>query len=256
MLAAAMILAGCIVPLPVPVPVQVPQGIGPEVTIEGNSPPALMASAPNMTTIGETAAPTVSETPVETPVPVLTPVFPNPLPMKKAYFYADNQGFHSLSVSIVSTQMRTSFYYTPGGNGNPLTKVDAIPGYKFLMVGVNFYMTGILKEGKSSIFMTPLANSFTLLKDGATYNVLNASDIPDMTDYYIHDVGSMYRDQFIDKNDDGSGVLIYVVPQSTSPSGAYVTFCPKNLDSWQSDGYYRSPDDWDCGRDVVVWILT
>ncbi len=147
--------------------------------------------------------------------------------------------------------MRTTFYYTPGGNGNPMTEVEAIPDHKFLMVGVNFYMTGILKEGKSSIFMTPLANSFSLLKDGAAYSVLNASDIPDMTDYYIHDVGSMYRDRFIDKDDAGSGVLIYVVPLSFSPSGAYVTFCPKNLESWEWSGYYRSPDDWDCGKNPV-----
>jgi hypothetical protein len=188
-----------------------------------------------------------------TPTPAPTPVFEDALTKGTPYAYADNQDFHAISVSVGNCQMRTGFYYTPEGSGSKLTRVEAIPGHKFLMVGVDFYMTGIRKEGKSSTFMTPLATSFQLVKGGDSYGVLNASDITGMTDYYIRDVGSMYRDLFINKDDDGSGVIIFVVPQSFDPAGAYVTFCPRNPES--TPAYYRSPDDWDCEDDLVVWKL-
>jgi hypothetical protein len=190
-----------------------------------------------------------------TPVPASIPIFRNPLPRGTAYAYPDNMDFHTVSVNIDNCEMRTRFYFTPGSSGSQLTPVEAIPGMKFLMVGVDFYMTGIRKEGKSALFMTPLATSFQLVKGSDSYKVLNASEITGMTDYYIRDVGSMYRDRFISKDDDGSGVLIFVVPQSFDPAGAYVTFCPRNLESWASMGYYRSPDDWDCGKNLVVWQL-
>ena len=248
----AVILAGCIVPLPVPVPVQVePQGIQPPGTIEQDSQPGLVASTPAPTTIQETIVTTVPET----PVPVSTPAFRNPLPRGTAYTYTDNLNFHVLSVSVGSTQMRSGFYYAPQDAGSQPIRKEAAEGEKFLMVGVDFYMTGIRKEGKSSQFMTPLASSFQLVHDGISYGVLNASDIPGMADYYIRDVGSMYRDRFIDKDNDGSGILIFEVPQSVDTSDAYITFCPMNLDSWAFSNYYRSPDNWDCEKNLVVWIL-
>lgn len=252
-----MILAGCIVPLPVPVPVQVePQGIGvqPQVTLGQDSQPSLMESLPD-TTIQETVTTVPATPPPETPSPVPTLVFRNPLPRGTAYAYADNLNFHALSVSVRSTQMRSGFYYTSGDTGSQPIHVEAAEGEKFFMVGIDFYMTGIRKEGKSSQFMTPLASSFQLVHDGISYGVLNASDMPGMADYYIRDVGSMYRDQFISKDDDGSGILIYEVPQSVDTVDAYVTFCPTNLDSWALYNYYRSPDDWDCEKDLVVWTL-
>jgi hypothetical protein len=187
--------------------------------------------------------------------PVLPPAGIHALPKGAAYDYADNDDFHALSVSVDSTQMRTGFYYTPGVSGSGLVRWEAAPGNKFLLVGVRFIMTGIRREGKSSFFMTPLACSFRVLKDGVPYSVLNASDIPDMIDFYIRDVGSMYRDRFIDKDNDGSGVLVFEVPGSFDPKGALVIFCPKNLDSWALEGLYRSPDDWDCTKNPVVWAL-
>jgi hypothetical protein len=247
-----VILAGCIVLLPVAVPAQVePQGNPPEATLEENSQPGLVVSTPGATTTEETS---ITMAP-ETPLPVSTPVFVNPLPRGEAYAYADNQNFHALSVAVRSIQMRSGFYYTPGDTGNQPIHEEAAEGEKFLMVGVDFYMTGIKKEGKSSQFMTPLASSFQLVHDGMSYGALNASDFPGMSDYYIRDVGSMYRDQFINKDDDGSGILIYEVPQSVDTADAYLTFCPTNLDSWALYNYYRSPDDWDCENKLIVWTL-
>jgi hypothetical protein len=247
-----VILTGCIVLLPVAVPVKVePQGVQPEVTIEQNSQPGLVASTPAATTIQETIVTTAPET----QPPVSTPAFRNPLPRGTAYAYTDNVNFHALSVSVGNTQMRSGFYYAPQDAGSQPIHMEAAEGEKFLMVGIDFYMTGIKKEGKSSQFMTPLASSFQLVHDGISYGVLNASDFPGMSDYYIRDVGSMYRDQFINKDDDGSGILIYEVPQSVDTSDAYITFCPTNLDSWALYNYYRSPDDWDCEKNLVVWTL-
>ena len=258
-LSLTMILAGCIVPLPVPVPVQVePQGIGiqPQVTFEQDSQPTLEVSLPTTTLIQEMIGATVPGTPPpETPSPVPTIVFRNALPRGTAYAYTDNENFHAVSVAVRSTQMRSGFYYASGETANQAIREEAAEGKKFLMVGVDFYMTGIKKEGKSSQFMTPLASSFQLVHDGISYGALNASDIPGMSDYYIRDVGSMYRDRFIDKDDNGSGILIYEVPQSVDTSDAYLTFCPTNLDSWALYNYYRSPDDWDCGKNLVVWTL-
>lgn len=248
----AITFSGCIVPLPVSPPLRVePQGSQPEITLEQNSQPGLTASTPTGTTVQETIVTTVAET----PVPVSTAAFRNPLPRGTAYTYTDNVNFHVVSVRVSTTQMRTGFYYTPQDAGGQLAHEEAAEGEKFLMVGIDFYMTGILKEGMSSQFMTPLASSFQLVHDGISYGVLNASDIPGMTDYYIRDFGSMYRDRFIDKDDDGSGILIFEVPQSVDTSDAYITFCPRNLASWAYSNYYRSPDTWDCGKNLVVWIL-
>lgn len=247
-LVSVIILGGCIVPVPVPVPVPMPTPIqsGQQALTGIVTPSETMPEAASTTTVP-------TETPI--PAPVLTPVFMNPLPRGTAYTFTDNMDFHTLSVKVGSCQVRTKFYFTPGTSITQLTPVEPIPGLKFLMVGVDFHMTGIRKEGKSSLFMTPLATSFQLVKGGDSYRVLNASEITGMTDYYIHDVGSIYRDRFIDKVNDGSGVLIFVVPQSFDPTGAFVTFCPRNLESWASSGYYRSPDNWDCERNLVVWQL-
>ena len=244
-------------PIPVPVPAQVePQGIGiqPEVTFEQDSQPEV--SLPSTTVAPEPVVATFTETlPPETPSPVPTIVFRNPFPRGTAYAYTDNENFHAISVAVQGTQMRTGFYYAPGDTGSQVIREEAAEGEKFLMVGVDFYMTGIKKEGKSSQFMTPIAGSFQLVHDGISYGALNASDFPGMSDYYIRDVGSMYRDRFITKDDDGSGILIYEVPLSVDTADAYVTFCPTNLDSWALYNYFRSPDEWDCAKNLVVWAL-
>jgi hypothetical protein len=258
LLIALVIFAGCLVPVPLQVPVQVQPQVVPTpdtgmLAFEPSftepatttTPPAVPEESPPIIA-GEQTVPATEE-------PTLSQVFSHALPAKTVYSYADNVDFHSLSVSVGNTQMRTGFYYNPGSAGSQSAHWEAAPGNKFLMVGVKFYMTGIRKEGKSSLFMTPLACSFELVKGGSSYGVLNASDIPDMDNFYIHDVGTMYRDRFIDKDNDGSGVLMFEVPQSFDITGAYVTFCPRNLASWT--GYYRSPDDWDCTGNPVVWRL-
>ena len=252
---AAMLLAGCLVPVPIPVPVQVPfSTITPEPTVMMASLPAVTITTPvPETTEPEPTTIPTTETPV--PLPTLPAAFAHPLAKGSSFFFTDNVDFHKLSVSISGTQMRTGFYYSPGTSTRPTAHLEAPVGYKYLMVGVDFYMTGINKEGKSSIFMTPIPVSFQLVHDGVFYGTLNASDIPGMEDYYIRDIGSMYRAQFINKDDDGSGILIYEVPQEVDTSDAYIAFCPVNLESWSWSGYFRSPDDWDCDNDEVVWAL-
>jgi hypothetical protein len=265
LLLSGMLLAGCIVPVPVPVPVPMPAPsetgqqdlwwmVTPTETLPESSPAALAIT--EMPT-PEPTIPTVTGTPVPvaTPSPAPVPVFGKVLPHDTAYAYGDNMDFHAVSVAVGGCQMRTGFYYAFKGYGNRLTRYEASPGNKFLIVEVDFQMTGLLQEGKSSLFMIPPASSFRLVKGAESYGVLNASDIEGMTDYYIRDVGSMYRDQFITKDDDGSGVLIFEVPLSFDPAGAYVTFCPQNPESWAYAGYFRSPDDWDCEKDLVVWQL-
>ena len=224
---------------------------GQESVTPAETPAETWATPPLPTETPATSAATPAGT--RTPTPAPTPSFEDALACGTPYAYADNRDFHALSVYVGECQMKTGFYYTPGGGGNPVARWEAAPGSKFLLVGVDFYMTGIRKEGKSSRFMTPLATSFELVKGTSSFGVLNATGIPDMTDYYIRDVGSMYRDRLITKDDEGSGVLIYEVPGSFNPNGSYITFCPRNLDSWT--GYYRSPDDWDCEKNLVIWQL-
>lgn len=245
-------------PVPVPVPVTMPTpGQTGEQSLTGMVTPSETVPEAGPLTIVPSESPIpamIAATETGTPVPVLTPVFRNPLPRGTPYIYADNMDFHTLSVIVGNCQMQTAFYFTPGGS-TKLTPVKAIPGLKFLIVGVDFHIIGIRKEGKSSFFMTPLATSFQLVKGGDSYSVLNVSEITGMTDYYIRDIGTIYRDRFIDKDNDGSGVLIFVVNQSFDPEGASITFCPRNLESWASSLYYRSPDDWDCERNLIVWQL-
>ncbi|HVN65050.1 MAG TPA: hypothetical protein VMT31_00355 [Methanomicrobiales archaeon] len=244
-LGAGMILAGCVILVPVPVRMPAPVPVTPPETTPEACPALLL----------QTGTPTPgSVTPTEagTPEPVATFSFANPLPRSTTFTYADNMDFHSLSVSVDGSQMTTGFSYSR--QGSP-ARYEASPGNKFLMIAVDFHMIGILQEGKSSTFMTPLATSFRLVKGGDSYGVLNASEIEGMTDYFIRNVGSMYRDRFITKDDGGSGVVIFEVPGSFDPAGAFVTFCPQNLGSWADSEYYRSPDNWNCERDLVVWQL-
>jgi hypothetical protein len=247
----AIALSGCImIPVSVPVPVA-PQGSQPGTTIEQNSQPGVTASPPAETTVPETGITTLPGT----PAPVPTVAFKTLLPMGTVYNYADNENFHSLSVRVSNVRMTTAFYYTSENNRGQPVQMETAEGEKFLLVGVDFYMTGILKEGKSSQFMTPLAGSFQIVHDGVSYGPLNISDMPGMTDYYIRDIGTLYRDRFIDKLDPGSGILIYEVPRSVGISDSIVAFCPKNLDSWAYSNYYRSPDNWDCEANLIGWTL-
>ncbi|HVP25409.1 MAG TPA: hypothetical protein VMS81_05450 [Methanomicrobiales archaeon] len=256
LLILGVVLSGCIVFVPLPVPVQAPAQATPAAVTPGEV--ALQVTPPFFETVTETPVETqvleTTTTPTPAPVPTVR-TFNSPLSREAVYSFTDNVDFHALSVGVSGTQMRTGIYYTSAKSGNPQLHLDASPGSKFLMVGVDFYMNGIRKEGKSSIFMTPLPSSFEVWEGADSYGVLNATDIPNMEGYYIRDVGSLYRDRFIDKDDDGSGVLIFEVPQSFNLSRAYLTFCPRNEDSWAFSGYYRSPDDWDCDKDLVVWHL-
>jgi hypothetical protein len=265
LLAAGIVVAGCLILVPVPLPVPSPapgqvstpvqagqQNSWWVVTPSGTMPQA-RATTPS---VAETPAPDLAASPsARTTVPTPSPVFAKVLARDAAYSYADNDDFHAVSVSVGGYKMLTGFYYTPGASGTQLTRREPAPGNKFLMDAVDFHMTGIRREGKSSQFMTPLASSFRLVKGGESYGVLNASDIEGMTDYYIRDVGSMYHDRFITKDDEGSGFLIFEVPLSFDPAGALVTFCPQNDPSWAASGYYRSPDNWDCQRNLIVWQL-
>jgi hypothetical protein len=243
LLVSGLILGGCIIPVPVPVKGPVPT---PTPTVQEET-------RWQVTPTGTPIPVVVTTATTVTPTPAPTPLFEDPLTKGTPYAFTDNRGFHTLSVYIGNCQMGSGFYYTPGEPGTPVARWEASSGHKFLMVGVDFYMTGIRKEGKSSTFLTPLATSFQLVKGGDSYGVLNASEIPRMTDYYLRDVGSMYRDRLITKDDEGSGILIFEVPQSFDPASAYVTFCPRNPES--TSAYYRSPDDWDCTGDLVVWKL-
>jgi len=253
LLLLAITLSGCImVPMPLPVPVM-PQGSQPGTTVEQNSGPGVpvFPTSTAETTVPETIGTTVPV--ASAPAPAI--VYKTLLPMGAVYNYADNMNFHSLSVKVSGIRVTSGFYYTSENNRGQLVQMEASGGEKFLMVGIDFYITGILKEGKSSVFMTPLPGSFQLVHDGITYGPLNESDMPGMTDYYIHDIGTLYRDRFIDKLDPGDGILIYRVPRSVDTSDSSLAFCPKNLDSWVSSDYYRSPDDWDCKTDLVGWTL-
>jgi hypothetical protein len=256
LLILGVVLSGCIAFVPLPVPVQAPPQATPPAGISGEA--ALQATPPFVETTTEPPVETqvleTVTTPTPAPVPTV-PTFKNPLSREAVFSFTDNVDFHALSVAVSGTQMRTGFYYTSEKSGNPELRLEAPEGSKFLMIGVDFYMTGIRKEGKSSTFMTPLSSSFEVWEGADSYGVLNTTDIPDMEGYYIRDVGSLYRDRFIDKDNDGSGVLIFEVPQSFDLDSAYLTFCPRNEESWALSGYFHSPDDWDCDRDLVVWDL-
>jgi hypothetical protein len=266
-LVAGMLLSGCIILVPVPLPVPSPSPLSAEAAVPAQAGPGdpwwgvtpsgtPIQVRPAATPAAETPAPVPAAVPDGTTAgPAPSPAFAKVLARDAPFDYTDNDDFHAVSVSVGGSRLLTGFYYTPGGSGNQLTRREPATGDRFLMAGVDFHMTGIRREGKSSQFMTPLAASFRLVKGGESYGAVNASDLEGMTDYYIRDVGSMYHDRFITKDDDGDGFLIFEVPVSFDPAGALVSFCPQNDPAWASSGYYRSPDSWDCARKTVAWQL-
>jgi hypothetical protein len=56
----------------------------------------------------------------------------------------------------------------------------------------------------------------------------------------------------IDKDNPGSGILLYQVPDGFTAKDAYLEFCPQ---SGGSLGVPHCPDSWDCSSNPVRWRI-
>jgi hypothetical protein len=69
----------------------------------------------------------------------------------------------------------------------------------------------------------------------------------------ISRTGSLLNDVSIDKDNPGSGVLIFEVPVQVCASESYLEFCPRR-GSFTNEPHV--PDDLDRTTDTVRWRLT
>jgi hypothetical protein len=209
----------------------------------------------------EAAPPTQVTTQAAVQAAVTTSSAPPPagtiLPPANKFQYDDNFGKQIVSVSLRNTKVRSQYYYYYNDVSNPVTlRHDAPGGTQLLLVGVTFDLVGLHGSGSRTRFMTPLASSFALWDGGTFRDPVDPHTLDNPLHYYIKDEGSLYLDRWVEKDNPGTGILVYEVPASFVVKGTYLRFCPENDPSWISRGISpRSPDSWNCAEDGVLWRL-
>ena len=185
------------------------------------------------------------------------PVAGSVLASSDKFQYDDNYGKQIVSTSLRSKRIRSEYYYYFNDVSNPVTLLHgADPGTKLLLVGVTFDLVGIHGSGSRTRFMTPLASSFTLWDHGSVLDPVDPHTLDNPLHYYIKDEGSLYIDRWVEKDNPGTGILVFEVPSSFAVKGTFLRFCPENDPSWISLGVApRSPDAWNCEKDGIAWSL-
>jgi hypothetical protein len=179
------------------------------------------------------------------------------LALNGKFQYDDNLRKQIVSLSLRNTKVRSQYYYFFNDVANPaILRHDATPGTQMLLAGVTFDLVGVRGEGSRTRFMTPLASSFVLFHDGTLSDPVDPRTLDNPLHYYIKDEGSLYIDRWIEKDQPGTGILVFEVPPSFSLKGSYLRFCPENDPTWSSRGISpRSPDTWNCEKEGVAWRL-
>lgn len=139
-----------------------------------------------------------------------TEFYPDALPLRKGYVYSDTAKEHKLSVKPDSYTVWKSY------SVNEKDEVTAPYGKTFfmLLVDVNYIA---YYGGKSSKVRTPAPQVFTLLADGQSYMPAKVSAS------YLKNIGSVYQSVTLDRDDRRAvGYLIFEVPESFDPTGAYL----------------------------------
>jgi hypothetical protein len=197
------------------------------------------------------------ETPVpSTPVPSSLVFPPNIRPLSSSYEYKDNYGRQIVGIRVKNAAVQSEYtYYYNDVNTPENIVVKANPGYKFLFVGVTWDLLSVVGPGSRTFFMTPNTTSYKLIDAGDTYFPLYPFDIADPMHYYIKDQGTLVQEQRIDKDNPGTGILVFQVPDSMAKKDGYLKFCPISEPVWTILGYPHSPDNWDCTSNTISWRL-
>jgi hypothetical protein len=197
-----------------------------------------------------------SPTPQTTPAVAARQAIPGDLhPPGYRYEFRDNLRKQVVSVSLRDFSVMPQYsYFYDDPNAPDLVTVSARPGYKFVLVGITWDLIGVVGEGSRTVFVTPGVASYKLVHDGRTYDALDPNSIENPLDLYILSKGSLLMSRSIDKDNPGSGVLIFETPSDLRVKDAWLEFCPKN--EGRSAGRSHTPDNWDCRTKTIRWSLS
>lgn len=213
--------------------------------------------------------PAIQVTPDATPVPLPAVVLPPPttpepdpppslppdaMPLGSPYQFKDNNRRQIVSVAVRNSVVQGQYsYYYDDVYSPDLVSVYAPRGYKYLLVGITWDLVKVVGEGSRTTFRTPVPASYRLIHGRDSYEPVTPGSLTDPLHYYIKDQGSLAMDESIDKDNPGSGILIYEVPDNLCAADAYIEFCPQN--GAIPKGEPHSPDTWDCTEHPVRWML-
>lgn len=228
-------------PVETPAPYPEPEDLSPD-------PTPLPAPAPLRSQ--NLAAPPVAAPPVLRPAPNLLP--PGVKPIGTRYEYRDNYKKQIVTVSVRNFAVGTGYSYHYDNPAFPeVITVPAKPGWKFIFVGVTWDLAGLVGEGSRTTFVTPSVSSYKLVHKGTPYAPVDPSSIPDILQDALINVGTLAREESIDKDNPGDGILIFEVPASVSAMETYIELCPQNA------LYLNEPHSppWDCTKNAIRWSL-
>jgi hypothetical protein len=211
--------------------------------------PAITQSVP--AAVIETFPPTTISTSMPTPVPIFPPDI---RPVRLAYQFKDNYGKQIVSINVknYAVQNQYTYFYDDAYTPNEIVAL-ARQGYKFLIVGVTWDLVGIVGPGSRTSFITPNTTSYKLISQGDMYEPLYPFTLANPMHYYIKNQGTLVMSESIDKDNPGSGVLVFEVPGDVAAKDSYIEFCPQN------EPYFiyqpHTPDNWDCTSNTIRWRL-
>ncbi|HUK37667.1 MAG TPA: hypothetical protein VLV30_00970, partial [Methanomicrobiales archaeon] len=114
-------------------------------------------------------------------------------------------------------------------------------------------LIGLNGPGSRTTFFTPNTSSYLLYNEGNLYEPLYPFTLTNPMHYYVKDRGTLVMPESIDKDNPGSGVLVFEVPGSVAAKDSIVEFCPQN--EWYYLGEPHTPDNWDCSSNTISWKL-
>ncbi|HTY52168.1 MAG TPA: hypothetical protein VMB35_03130 [Methanomicrobiales archaeon] len=223
----------------------------------GGSPSTAPESPPATTVIPVAVVSTQAPTqPPSAPAATIAASFPPGVrPVGLTYEFRDNYGKQVVGVRVKSYAVQNQYNYYYDDAYAPEATVNAPQGHKFLFVGVTWDLVGVVGGGSRTFFMTPNTTSYRLFYAGTEYEPLYPFNLENPMHYYIKNQGSIVMEERIDKDNSGSGVLVFEVPSTMAAKDGYVTFCPKNELIWDILGYPHSPNNWDCNSNTISWKL-
>lgn len=204
----------------------------------------------NLTPSRSSVTPFVASLTAMNPVPVPLPA--DLRPVGSHFEFRDNNRKQVVSVSMENFAAATAYSYHYGDPEiRDIITVPAKLGHRFFFIEVTWDLIGIVGEGKRTSFMTPAVSSYSLINRGISYEPVDPNTIEDILQDAIINVGTLAREESIDKDNPARGVLIYEVPIIVTARESYIEFCPRNTLGLDKP---HSPD-WDCDKDAVRWSL-
>lgn len=239
-----------------------PEAPSPDLLPEAPSPdPTPEAPSPDL--LPEVPSPV--PTPISGPAPVLNQYLAAPpalgpapgslapglRPFGSRYEYRDSNKRQIVTVSVRTFAVAGSYSYHFDDPMLPdIITVTARPGWKFAFIGVTWDLAGLVGEGSRTTFVTPSIASYKLIHRGVTYRAIEPGTITDILQDAIIGVGTLAREESIDKDNPGDGILIFEIPGTVTAGESYIELCPQN--SRMSEPH--SPP-WDCTKNAIRWSL-